>query len=113
MLVKKHEANKIVASKLCTLWDYALPSGRLGFAAAQIDGRYPDEGKVLNRICDKTYFVISGTATVHVESGDFSIGSGDVFFFEHGKWHWVEAKDLHIVVCHTPPWSADQHERIP
>jgi len=113
MLIRKDQAVRIAPSRLCTLWDFAVPSTQFGLAHSVIDGRYPEQGKVLNTVCDKAYFALSGTALIHYELGDFELKEGDAFFFEHGRWHWLEADNLHVVVVHAPPWNADQHRIVP
>ncbi len=67
---------------------------------------------MLNEICDETYYVTSGSCTIHHESGDYSLTEGDVFFFPKGKWFWVEADQLDLVVCTAPPWTPEQHKKI-
>jgi len=113
MLVTQTQAVVITPSAACTLWDFAFPSTQLGLAHSVIHGRYPETGRVVNRTCDKAYFVISGRARIHYELGEFEIREGDAFLFEHGRWHWLEADHLHAVVVHAPPWNAEQHSIVP
>jgi mannose-6-phosphate isomerase-like protein (cupin superfamily) len=113
MLVKKGQAIRIAPSPLCTLWDFAVPSKRFGLAHSIINGRYPEQGKVLNTVCEKAYFAVSGKAIVHCELGNYEFQEGDAFYLAQGGWHWLEADNLHVVVVHSPPWSAEQHRMLP
>jgi mannose-6-phosphate isomerase-like protein (cupin superfamily) len=112
MKLSFENTTQIRPSSHCTLWDYGVPSALIGVATSRIDGRYPEAGRVLNDRCEKTYYVLAGRAVVNVESGSFEIGPGDVVHFPCGQWHWVEGDALHVLVCHTPPWTPEQSLRL-
>lgn len=111
MIIKKDEAKEKVNNKTCTVWEYAFPSKQLGFATVKINGRYPDSGRVVNEECDELYYVLSGKGIIHHETGDYEIKEGDAFFFEKGKWYWVEG-ELHIAVPTSPTWFLEQHKHV-
>ena len=112
MKIARNETQIFQNGQTCTVRNYPFSSSLLGLITAEIDGRYPEQGKVLNEACDETYFVNSGSCTVHHESGDYELSEGDVFFFPHGKWYWVEASELKLVVCTAPPWTPEQHRHL-
>ena len=65
-----------------------------------------------NNECDQIYFILSGSATVHSERGDFSINPGDVYFFERGEAYWIYGRNLHLAVSNSPAWTPDQYEYL-
>lgn len=112
MLIKKEDAREKKNSEGCTVWEYDFPSKKLGIATAKLNGRYPEKGKAMNTECEEVYYVISGTAKVHTEDGDFDIKEGDAFFFEKNKWYWVEANNLFISLPTAPTWFFEQYKQI-
>jgi mannose-6-phosphate isomerase-like protein (cupin superfamily) len=112
MLVKKSEAKKIENTKDCTVWEYSFPSKLFSFATALINGRYPEERRVCNKECEESYYVISGSGTVHSEKGDFELNQGDVYFFEKAEKYWVGGNNLQLALVNAPKWSEEQHEIV-
>lgn len=112
MKISKRDTQIFHNGQTCTVHKYSVPSSLLGLISAEIDGRYPEQGKVCNEICDETYFVLSGSGVIHHETGDYTLSEGDVFFFAKGKWWWVEATKLKLVVCTAPPWTSEQHRHL-
>lgn len=112
MKISKKETQSFQNRNACTVYKYDFPSEFLGLITAEINGRYPEEGKVLNEICDETYYVQSGSCTIHHETGEYNLSEGDVFYFARGKSYWVEADQLRLVVCTAPPWTPEQHRNL-
>ena len=94
MRVTKDQAQRSQHGATCKIYKYMLPSENLSLVTAEISGRYPEKGKVLNEVCEETYFVTSGSCIIHHQSGVYSLRAGDVFFFPKGQWWWVEAEGL-------------------
>jgi mannose-6-phosphate isomerase-like protein (cupin superfamily) len=114
MKIAKQDTGLFHNGPTCTVHKYDFPSSPLGLITAEIKKRYPEQGKVLNEKCDETYFVLSGSCTVHDETGGYGLAKGDTFFFAKGKWYWVEVPRLvKLVVCTVPPWTEDQHQLLP
>lgn len=112
MKIAKKETEQFQNGNSCTVQKYSFPSSRLGFVTAEIKGRYPEQGKVLNEVSDETYYVMSGSCTIYHQSGEYFLEAGDVFYFPAGKWWWVESDHLSIAVCTAPPWSAEQYRQL-
>jgi mannose-6-phosphate isomerase-like protein (cupin superfamily) len=112
MLIKKNQAKEINNTKDCTVYEYELPCELFSFALAEINGRYPDKGKVVNLDCEEIYYVTSGSGVVHSESGDFNIEQGDLYFFKKGEKYWVEGEKLVLILTNAPKWTSLQHKNI-
>jgi mannose-6-phosphate isomerase-like protein (cupin superfamily) len=113
MLIKNEEAIDDFKSDKIKIRKYQFPSTTLGLAVANINARYPDDGKVCNEICDETWFVVSGQGTLYHQEGVFNIRQNDAFYLPKGKWYWVETEGLRIVVSTSPPWMPDQQRHLP
>ncbi|MFH0857177.1 MAG: cupin domain-containing protein [Candidatus Magasanikbacteria bacterium] len=112
MLIKKSEAKEFQNSQDCVVFEYDVPSKDLSCATALIDGRYPEQKRVVNLECEEIYFVMSGSGIVHSEKGDFEIHEGDIYFFEKGEVYWVEGNKLSLVLFNAPKWTPEQHRII-
>ena len=112
MFIKKSKSQKIENSKDCIVWEYTYPSNQFSFATALINGRYPEERRVVNLDCEEVYYVLSGSGTVHSEKGDFDLEKGDLYFFEKGETYWVEGNELKLVLVNAPKWTLEQHKIV-
>jgi len=82
MLVKKEDSKQVSNSDKCTVWEYDTKTKNFNVATAFIDGRFPDEKRVVNLELEEIYYVQSGSATIHSEKGEFVIVEGDVYLFD-------------------------------
>lgn len=112
MLVKKENAKKVSNSDKCTVWEYDTQTKDFNLATAFIDGRFPDEKRVVNLELEEVYYVQSGSAIIHSEKGDFKIEKGDVYLFEKEEKFWVEANNLSLVVVCAPAFDPKQHKIV-
>jgi len=109
MLVKKSQAKQVSNSDKCTVWEYDTKTKNFNVATAFIDGRFPDEKRVVNLELEEIYYVQLGSATIHSEKGDFEIQKGDVYLFEKGEKFWLDADKLSLVVTCAPAFDPAQH----
>ncbi len=109
MLIKKQEAKKVSNSDKCTVWEYDGKNDRFSTATAYIDGRFPDEKRVVNLKLEETYYVMSGSATIFSEKGQFKIEAGGVYIFDKGEKFYLEADKLSLVVFCVPAFDPEQH----
>ena len=112
MLINKAEAEKVSNSNNCKVREYNISSETVSFATAKIDGRYPDEDRVVNMQCEELYYVISGSGVIHSEFGDFGINPGGLYYFKKAEKYWVEGNDMHMAIISTPKWSKEQHKKV-
>ena len=112
MLIKKENSKKKANSEACSVWEYEFPSKQLGIATALINGRYPEQGKAMNRQCEMIYYVLSGSGIIHTEQGDFEMKEGDSFFFKTDQWYWVEGVNLFISLVNAPTWFPEQYKEL-
>ncbi len=105
------EAEKFQNGETCLISEYSLGDEVMDAAIAQINGRYPDESWVINRISQEIAFVISGQGRLIYERGEEKIGVGDVVLLEPGeKFYWEGNMDI-FISC-TPAWKYSQYEHI-
>ena len=93
-------------------WEYPLDTTLLSVGRALIKGRYPENRRVTNHVCEEAYTVVSGYGTIHSEFGVFSIEQGDVYHFKPGERYFVYGSNLLIDVVNVPKWYPEQHEIV-
>ncbi|MBU0648329.1 cupin domain-containing protein [Patescibacteria group bacterium] len=98
-----------VNSKACIVWEYNLPSQKVGVASALINGRYPKEGWVVNKKIEEVYYIESGKGRVMFEDEECVVKKGDMVYLAKGKKYWVRGDKLRLVVVTAPPWYKEQY----
>ena len=112
MLIKKSETRKKQTAKGCTVWEHDHPTDNLSLATSLIDGRYPEEKRVINLECEEMCYVIGGSGTIHSDKGIFEINEGDSYSFEIGEKYAIEGDNLKLVLINAPKWRLDQHKVV-
>ena len=109
MLKKKEDIFLVENDKGCLVSEYQLDLENIGVVKVELDGRYPQEGKVMNQESDLIYFVLSGEGLVN---GEIKIGPQDIYVFKKGVPYFVEGKNLVFVGITQPAWKLEQHKKI-
>ncbi len=110
--IKRSDAKEKQNSESCTVWEYELPSKKVGIATARINGRYPDKGSSVNMECDMVYFVLSGSGSITCGGIEHELREGDAFLVQTGNKYWVVGKGLFIAVVTGPAWFPEQYKEL-
>ncbi|MEA3229857.1 MAG: cupin domain-containing protein [archaeon] len=110
MLVKKEQRTEKQIAKDSTIWEYGLDNKDLDFALTRINGRFPDSGKTMNKVCREIYYVISGTGKIFIDDREIELKEGDVYLIETGKKYHVIGEDLTLALPTSPAWYPQQQE---
>ena len=111
MLIKKDERKEKVM-KECTVWEYDFKNKSIQFALARINGRYPDSGKGMNKVCYMIYHVIEGRGRLFVDDEEHELKKGDTFLIEPGKKYYIIGQNLILAIPTSPAWYPEQYEII-
>lgn len=112
MLIKNKDSHTFTFSDACSVREYPLGIKDINVAVAKINGRFPDQGRLMNTACEEIYYIVSGSGVIHHDSGDFELNQGDQFLIEKNTQYWVEGNNLEIVVSCAPAWFKEQHIHI-
>jgi hypothetical protein len=113
MLIRKEDAREHQNSPDCTVWEHNHFTGKMSYATAEINGRYPDDLKSsLNLDCDTIFIGISGSGTIHSQRGSFHIKPLDTCHILKGEKYSIEGKNLVIGVINSPRWTLGQYRVI-
>lgn len=95
------------------IFDFDLPTWNLGLAMAELDGRFPPEGKSSNVGCELIFYVLSGSGTIYSENGVFDLETGDVYHFKKSEKYYVVGKRLKVLMPSSPAWQAKDFKLFP
>jgi len=110
-VVHKNQAKEHKNSAVCIATEYPWGDKDINGAVIRLTGRYPDEGRVVNRECKELAYVISGSGRLVVEDREVGLGEGSLVLFEPGERYFWEGNLTMFVPC-TPAWYPEQHSEV-
>lgn len=111
MIIRSSDATKIPFPE-GTIWDYPMPNEDIGISYQELHGRGPAKGKYLNKVCHEIYFIISGSASVYMNSSNSEVTTNDVIIVEPNTPHYIKAKNLKYITITRPNWYEKQYEVV-
>jgi mannose-6-phosphate isomerase-like protein (cupin superfamily) len=107
----KHQAMEKANSAACSVIEYDLNNEMIDAAIASIDGRYPDQCRVVNQQCDELAYVFEGEGKIVVNHEEYQLSAGDVVLIEAGEKYFWEGNMKLFLSC-SPAWKKDQHQIV-
>ena len=109
--VHKNETKEHKNSDVCLAIEYPLGDKDINGAVVRLSGRYPDEGRVVNKRCKELAYVISGSGRLVVEGKEVELSEGDLVLIEPGERYFCDGNMTMFMPC-TPAWSPEQHKEV-
>jgi mannose-6-phosphate isomerase-like protein (cupin superfamily) len=110
-IVFKHQSINKTNNAACSVTEYPLNNQMLDFAIAAINGRYPDEHRVVNQECDELAYVFDGEGKIVINRKEHLLSKGDVVLIEAGEKYYWEGNMKLFLSC-RPAWKNDQHKIV-
>lgn len=110
-LVKKSQAKRFKSFLSTTIWEYQMKDDQLSGAVAQINGRYPKKGRVVNKESKELVFILEGKGRLVVEGKEIWFEKGDLLLILPGERYFWEGK-MRIFMANTPKWRVEQHKFV-
>ena len=110
--VKKQEAKTYKNSDGCIAYEYHIGDNDINGAVIEIEGRYPDEGRVVNEKCKEIGYVISGSGYVVIEGEKVEFEKGDLVFIEPGEKYFWFGNNLKMFMPCSPAFYPEQHRKV-
>ncbi|MEK9143887.1 MAG: hypothetical protein AAB481_04670 [Patescibacteria group bacterium] len=109
-IIPSSQTNKIQATPTTTIWEFEMEEKAISGAIAQINGRYPEKGFVVNKVSKELVFVISGNGYIITPNQKRPIRVGGLVFLDKGETYAWEAKGaLTLFMATTPKFDPKQH----
>ena len=80
-------------------------------AVADINGRYPLEGRIVNEVCKEIGYIIEGEGIIVIEDQEIKLKKGSAVLINSGERYYWEGKMKMLISC-TPEWYPEQHRDV-
>lgn len=107
----KNQANQKAFGSACLVIEYPLNDEMLDVAIANISGRYPDKGRVVNRHCKELAYVQQGAGKIVINGNSIELNAGDTVIIEAGEAYYWEGNIQLLLSC-RPSWTMEQHQLV-
>lgn len=109
--VKKCQAKKFKGIPSTTIWEYQMKEDGINGAVAQINGRYPEKGRVVNEESKELVFILEGKGRLVIESREIKFQKGDLLLILPGERYFWEG-ETRLFLANTPKWRPEQHKFV-
>jgi mannose-6-phosphate isomerase-like protein (cupin superfamily) len=111
MIIKKADRKEFKNSERCIVYEYPLKENGLNVAFVEINGRYPDEGCVVNEKVKEIVFVAGGSGMLTVDGKPMKIAEGDAILILPKQKFFYDGKIKLLTAC-SPSWYPEQHKAV-
>jgi mannose-6-phosphate isomerase-like protein (cupin superfamily) len=112
MVIKKSTATPIKVNERSTIWDYPMPSEDTGLSYQNLNGRLPEKGWYINRVCHEIFFITKGTAKFNIENKNYDLTEGDAVILKPRQKHYGIYSNTSLITITSPNWFEEQCEVI-
>lgn len=110
-ITQKNQAKIIKISKTATAYEYPIMDNAIHGAVIEINGRYPEKGRVVNEKVTELGFVIEGSGKIVIENKEINFEKYDQILIKpKQKYYWF-AKATLFMAC-SPAWYPSQHKQV-
>lgn len=107
------ESSEVVnLTDTCQAIEYPLGDEDINVAIIKLNGRYPKEGRTVNKVCKEMAYVAGGRGVLVVEGERVDLTQGTVVLIEPGeRFFWI-GENLEMFMPCTPAWYPEQHKEV-
>lgn len=110
--VKKADARIFKNSDKCIAYEYPTKEKNLNMTVIDIEGRYPEEGQVVNKVCKEIIYVAQGSGKIVVEGKELELNAGDQVFINAGEKFYYSDCQFRLIVSCAPAYYPEQHIQV-
>lgn len=110
-IIHKNQTKIFKNSDTCTAIDYWTGDKDINGAILEINGRYPDKGRVVNLECKEMAYIMKGPGKLEVEGKEIKLNEGDLVLIDKGEKYFWEGNIIMFGSC-TPAWYPEQHKEV-
>ena len=110
-IIKKSQAKSFQNSLVCIAYEYSLGDKDLNASVIELNGRYPDSGRVVNEVCKEIVHVIQGSGKVVIDGKEVELHTGDQLLIEPNEKYYFDGNMTFIAPC-APAWYPEQHKEV-
>lgn len=107
-IIRENQKRTISPLPHVAIHEYDTHDGEISGATAEIKGRYPEHGYVMNLKCKELVYILSGRGKLIMPTGETTFAKGDVLFLDiNEKFAWEG--DMVLFMATTPLFDPAQH----
>jgi mannose-6-phosphate isomerase-like protein (cupin superfamily) len=108
--ISKLDAKEFANSQTCTVHEYQFEDKDINGAIGTINGRYPEQGFVVNEVCKELVYVLSGNGRLVTEKQSIQLLPEDMALINPGEKYYFDGTELKLLMPCTPAWFPEQHK---
>ena len=109
MIIKKSERKKHANAPSCIAYEYEHGDEDIDIAFIEINGRYPEKGRVVSKISKEIIFISKGNGKIEIDGESFTLNEGDTVLIQPNQKYFFEG-ELNLVFCCHPSWNPKNYE---
>lgn len=110
-IIRENEKRTIRPLDHVVIHEYDTHDTAISGATAEIKGRYPERGYVMNKICKEVVYILQGSGKLIMPSGTTEFVAGDEIFLDAGEVYAWEG-DMVLFMATTPLFDPAQHVEV-
>lgn len=110
-VIRKPEVVLINNSSVVAVEEYPHNDSDLNLAIAEISGRYPSQGFVVNEISKEMVYVLTGDILLIMRDRQVFLSAGDSVLLDKNEAFAWGGHGRIITIC-SPSWSVKQHKEV-
>ncbi len=111
-VIKKSDIVSFSNSSTCSGFEFAFGDKDLNAAVVTVNGRYPENGHLVNEVCKEIAYVLSGSGLVGVDNTIHELNQGDAVLIKPGERFFWEGKNLEMLMPCSPAFYPQQHKEV-
>lgn len=110
-IIKLDEAQIFKNGETCEVSEYEFNDPDINIGTAEINGRFPESGFLVNEKVKEYAYVIRGMGNIATKTEVFNFSQGDVISIPIGEPYYWDA-DCSLVMPCAPAWYPEQSKNI-
>lgn len=111
MIIKKNARIRKEISPKCIAYEYPTVDKDIDVAIIEINGRYPDEGYVINEVVKELVLVAGGRGKIVIDKEEHKLEADDAVLILPKQKYFFDGR-LKLIVSCSPAWYPEQHKNI-
>ncbi len=110
-VIKRNQTHLKVRGDL-SVFEYPAFSEDVDIIYAELNGRHPSSGFIINNDSDETYLVYQGSGEIYLDGEIIAFEAGDIVPIKRGTKYYCNGKNMKFFCAINPPWSGKQEKII-
>ncbi len=110
-IARKNDTKEIKVSQSMTAHEYPVMDSTIHGAVVELNGRYPEKGRVMNEKCYEIGYVVKGQGKIVVENEEIEFSEGDQILIKPNEKYYWSANATLFMPC-SPAWYPEQHKEV-